>query len=125
MASKMIVRSNFRAAKEGAREGLGVAVEAWKEETESQAKNILSRREAQRGYSLDTLYASIQGEANLALLTAHVATEPFYSHFFEYGTIYIEPLPFLRPAKSKGDKAFLAVAGASVSRAIRTRAAIL
>lgn len=124
MASRMILRSNFRACIPAAKDGLGDAVDKWQETGEDEARNALTKKEAQRGYSLDTLYDSIKGEKD-GDLQAHYGTDVFYARFFEYGSYGgagIEPMPFIRPAKTKADKAFKAEAGTSVERAIRRRA---
>ena len=126
MATRLILRSNFRKLPGAAREGIGDAVDKWVEEGVDQAKSLLSKKESQRGYALNTLYDSIDGEKD-GDLSAHFGPDVFYARFFEYGTYGgagIEPMPFVRPAKTKADKAFKREAGTSVERAIRRRAAM-
>jgi len=124
MATKLILRSNFRKAIGAAHEGLGDAVDKWVEEGVDQAKSIVTKRESQRGYALNTLYDSIDGDKD-GELQAHFGPTVWYARFFEYGTYGgagIEPMPFVRPAKRKADTAFKREAGTSVERAIRRRA---
>lgn len=123
MANKMILRSNFRKVIGAAHDGLEDAVDKWVEEGVDQAKSLLAKKEAQRDYFLDELYDSIDGEKD-GELQAHFGPAPFYARFFEYGTRFIAPMPFLRPAKRKADAAFKREAGTSVERAIRRKAAI-
>jgi len=121
MATKLIIHSNFRKVIGAAHEGLGDAVDKWVEEGVDQARSILAKNEAKRDYFLNTLYDSIDGGKD-GELQAHFGPNKFYSRFFEYGTRFIAPMPFLRPAKRKADAAFKREAGTSVERAIRRRA---
>jgi hypothetical protein len=122
--TKVIIKSNFHRAKEGAKAGMEAAVNSWIEATENAAKENLTRQESNRGYFLDTMYEEIDGHHLGGDLRARVVSGPFYARFFEYGTVHIDPMPFLRPAKAKGDKAFLATANVSVETAIKLRASV-
>jgi HK97 gp10 family phage protein len=121
--SKMILKSNFRKLPGAAEAGLEEAVDKWLDVTENAAKDTVSKREAQRGYALNTLYAEIEGSKR-GNLSAAVTSPTWYARFFEYGTRYIEPMPYLRPAKRKGDAAFKLTAGSSVERAFARRARV-
>jgi hypothetical protein len=126
MATRLILRSNFRKLPGAAREGIGDAVDKWVEEGVDQSRSILTKLEARRGYFLNSLYESIEGDKD-GELQAHFGPTKWYGHFFEFGTYGgagIEPMPFVRPAKRKADTAFKREAGTSVERAIRRRAAM-
>jgi len=101
----MVLKSNFKLAAKEVHKGLEDAVEKWMEVGEDTAKETLTKREAQRGYSLNTLYDSISSEKR-GDLDAAIVVAAWYAHFFEWGTRFIDPMPFLRPAKRKADKAF-------------------
>jgi HK97 gp10 family phage protein len=118
----MVLKSNFKLAAKEIHKGLEDAVEKWKEVGEDTAKATLTKREAQRGYSLNTLYDSIRSEKR-GDLDAAIMVTAWYAHFFEYGTRFIDPMPFLRPAKRKADKAFREEAGDKIKQRIK-RAAI-
>jgi HK97 gp10 family phage protein len=120
--NRMVLKSNFKLAAREAHKGLEDAVEKWMDVGEDTAKETLTKREAQRGYSLNTLYSSISSEKR-GDLDAAIKVTAWYAHFFEYGTRYIDPMPFLRPAKSKADKAFREEAKDKIQQRVK-RAAI-
>lgn len=123
MASKMILHSNFRKVIDAAHDGLGDAVEKWKDEGEDQTKNTMTRQESRRGYNFNDAYDSIKSE-RLGDTNAAFGVDVWWWRFFEFGTVFIAPTPVVRPAKRKADAAFKREAGTSVERAIRRRASV-
>jgi HK97 gp10 family phage protein len=120
--NRIVLKSNFKLAAREAHKGLEDAVEKWMDVGENDVKNTLTKREAQRGYSLNTLYDSISSEKR-GDLDAAIQVAAWYAHFFEYGTVFIDPMPFLRPAKRKADKAFREEAKDKIQQRVK-RAAI-
>lgn len=121
MASRVIVKSNFRLLPGAAKDGLGDAVEAWKDEGEDQSKNAMTKQEAKRGYDFNSYYDAIKAERR-GDLSAAFGVDDWRWHFFEFGTIYIAPTPVVRPSKTKADRKFKSVAGTSVARAFSRKA---
>lgn len=121
--ARMVLKSNFHKVKGAAEEGIRKAVDKWLDVTEDTSRTTISKKEAQRGYALNTLYDEIHGE-RIGDLNAKVESPTWYARFFEYGTVHIAPMPYLRPAKRKGDAAFKDEAGTSVERAIYRRARV-
>src|ERR1044072_3675212 len=98
------------------------AAEEWLRVTEDQQRSNLARQEGRRGYALNEMYESITSSSTLS--EAIVKFGVWYAHFFEFGTINIEPMPMLRPAKRKGDAAFKAKVDGQAERTIRRRAGV-
>ncbi len=120
MANKMVIRttSNMKKLIREVHNGLEEKVEDWMHTGEDAAKSTLAKRESQRGYALNTLYDSISSEKR-GELNAAIVVAAWYAHFFEYGTRFIAPMPFLRPGKAKADKEFRT----QVKRELEQRAA--
>ena len=107
MASKTYLKSNLGKVLHEIGEGMEELRDEWRDTAEDTAKSTLARKEAQRGYSLNTLYDGIEGENRANNGAAVVSDWPSgvpVPRFFEYGTVHIDPLPYLRPAKRKADK---------------------
>ena len=89
---------------DGTRDAVNKAIDAG----EAEAKSRLSRGESQRGYALNTLYDSIKSEKTGTLQGRVKAggDEAWWGRFFEFGTVHIAPIPFMRPASRKMRKVF-------------------
>ncbi len=122
-SNRTVIRSNFKLVPGAVEEGIKEAAEKWLRVNEDSAKAALTQKESQRGYALNTIYEEIHGEM-LGDTDARVVSPTWYSRFFEYGTRYIEPMPFMRPGKTKADKAFKDAVGGSVTRAVYRRARV-
>lgn len=145
--SRVTIKSNWTLVEKGAREGLEEAAKAWADTGYDAARETLTKKEASRGYFLNTLFENItsgvwnhgkgdvgakfyiRGSGGTRSLNSDIKAggsqaDTFYARWFEYGTVHIEPMPFMRPAKTKADKAFKAKAGTSVERAIGRRARV-
>lgn len=105
MASKLHLKSNMRKAVREVHEGLDELIDEWQDVGLGTAQEKLTGQEGQRGYNLQELYDSLDAEKR-GELNAAIVVGAWYAHFFEYGTVFISPLPFLRPAKRKADKTF-------------------
>jgi hypothetical protein len=122
MAASVKLKSNFYRVPGAMDEVIREGVKDWLRVTEEQTKSNLTRQEAKRSYSLNTMYESITTSASLE--DAIVKFGVWYAHFFEFGTMSIEPMPMLRPAKRKGDAAFKARVDGQADRTIRRRAGV-
>ena len=121
--NRTTIRSNFKLVPGAVEEGIKDAAEDWRRTVEETARANLTKKESRRGYALNTLYDEIRSEM-LGDTDARVVAPTFYARWFEYGTRFIEPMPFLRPAKTKGDRVFKEKVGGSVTRAVYRRARV-
>ena len=102
--SKMVLRSDFPAAKQGAYETVQLARKLALDAGEEVAK----RRIESSPYEL---HPEDVGQENIGFQSGRVFFDPFYGKFFEYGTVHIQPSPFMRPAHRQMRKIFLGVMG--------------
>ena len=122
MASSTKLTSNFHKVPGAMDEVLRDAAEEWRRVAEDQTRSNLTRQEERRGYALNEMYESITSAATLT--EAWVKFGVWYAHFFEFGTINIEPMPMIRPAKRKADKAFKDKVDGQAKRTIQRRAGV-
>ena len=91
--NKVIVRSNFlvaaAAGHQAVEDAVGKAVDAGQE----RANERLSKQSGQRGYNLDEAQVDKEHTGE----TGKIWSNPWWARFFEYGTVHISPLPFIRP----------------------------
>lgn len=118
----MKLTSNWNKVPGAMDEVIREGAEEWRRVTEEQTKSNLARQEGRRGYALNEMYESITSSATLN--EAIVKFGVWYAHFFEFGTMHIEAMPMLRPAKRKGDAAFKAKVDGQAERTIRRRAGV-
>lgn len=104
-----IINNRFNHVRKQAITETAAAVRAAVAVGEAEAKNRLQRGESQRGYSLNTLYDTIHQESDGTLRGKVVAGggDAWYGRLFEYGTVYITAIPFMRPASRKMRKTFM------------------
>lgn len=103
---RMVLKSNVRKLiREVEGRGLPEMIDEWKNMGQGTAQENVLKQESARGYDLHELYESISAE-DRGQLSAAIVVSAWYAHFFEYGTRFIDPMPFLRPAKRKADKTF-------------------
>ena len=87
---------------------------------ELEAEKRLERVDNTRGYNLPI---DIQQET-LGHQSGRIVYDPFYGKFFEYGTVYIQASPFMRPAHRKMRKKFLDEMGDNCEKFISRRASV-
>jgi HK97 gp10 family phage protein len=102
LASKVIIRSRFKEAGEHARKQTHEAVSKALEAGEREANIRLERANSARGYNLP---ANVQ-KSPLGYHSGKIEYPEFYGRFFEYGTVYIDAMPFMRPGHRKMRKVF-------------------
>jgi HK97 gp10 family phage protein len=112
--NRVVLESRFPAAKWDAIQN---ARDRALDEGEHEAENRLERANDARGYNLPT---EIEQEK-----TGHqsglIRYGEFYGKWFEYGTVYIAPSPFMRPAHRKMRRRFLDEMGDEAPKFIRRR----
>ena len=115
--NRVTLVSRFPAATKGMYDAFSHARDKALDEGEAEAERRLERANDSRGYNLPT---EIQQEK-----TGHqsglISYGQFYGRWFEYGTVHIAPMPFMRPAHRKMRKRFLDELGDNAPKFIRRR----
>lgn len=124
--SRMTIESQFPAVKKAGWETVQKAREVWLEVAEETAQSKVSDQAATRGYDLQV---GIEKE-RLGFQSARIfaathssrwGNDPWFLRFFEYGSVNIPAMPFMRPASRKANKAFVAEMGSELEGTIRKR----
>lgn len=127
--NRVIIRSEFPAVKKAAWETVAAAREVWKHVGEETAEDKAASQAATRGYALQVGV----GSENIGHQSARIfpvthssrwGDDPWFLRFFEYGTVNIQPMPFMRPAARVANKAFVAAMGTQLEGKIRRRASV-
>lgn len=125
--NRVIIRSEFPAVKKAAYEAVQEAREVWLETGQETAEAKAADQAGSRGYALQVGIAKEHIGFQSARIVAVTHTskwgdDPWFLRFFEYGTVNIPAMPFMRPAARKANKAFVAVLGTALEGKIRMRA---
>lgn len=114
---KLKLVSRFPAVKEGAYDAINHAVNHALGVGQTEAERRLDQIDNTRGYALPATV----GEERIGHQSGRIFYEPWYGRFFEYGTVYIEAFPFMRPAHRKMRKVFLDDMDGTVEKFISRR----
>ena len=91
--NRVIVRSNFlvaaAAGRVAVRDAVGKAVDAGQKRADERARQQASSR----GYNLHELEIEKEHQGE----KGRIWTDPWWARFFEYGTVHISAMPFIRP----------------------------
>ena len=122
----MTVEYKFEAAKKAGWETVTEAREAWLETGQSTAQQKVDSQAASRGYALQVgIEKERVGHQSARIFTvAHSerwGDDPFYLRWFEYGSIQIPAMPFIRPAARKANKVFVGLMGSQLEGKIRRK----
>lgn len=112
--SKIKLYSDFPAAKKGAYDTVQVARKLALDAGEEVAKRKIEA-------SPYDLHPEDVHQEFLGHQSGRVYFDQFYGHFFEYGTVYIHPSPFIRPAHRTMRKIFLGAMGHNLEKFISRR----
>jgi HK97 gp10 family phage protein len=120
------MRSEFPAVKKAAWETVQEAREEWKKEGKKVAEAKAQDAAATRGYALqigvDVEDLGHQSARFFAVTHSEKwGDDPWFLRFFEYGTVHIQAMPFIRPARRKANKKFIEVMGDQLEGKIRSR----
>jgi HK97 gp10 family phage protein len=125
--NRVVLRSEFPAVKKAGWETIQKAREVWLDVAADTAEEKASSGAATHGYG--GLQVGIEKE-RLGHQSARIypvthsekwGDDPWFLRFFEYGTVHLSAIPFMRPAERKAKKAFLAVMGSELQGTIRRR----
>lgn len=124
--NRVVIRSEFPAVKKAGYETVQAAREIWKQVGAETAEEKASTQAATRGYALQVGVGSenIGFQSARIFPTTHTSTwgdDPWILRFFEYGTVFIPAMPFMRPAARKANKAFTTAMGTLLEGKIRRR----
>ena len=120
----MVLEYRFDAAKRAAWETVQEAREVWLNSAASEAESRAANQAATRGYALQVGIDKERLGFQSARITAATHTErwgddPWFLRFFEWGTVHIPAMPFIRPAARKANKLFVTYMGAGLEGKIR------
>ncbi len=120
MAKAVSLKSNFKVCRDVADDLKKKAIREGTEAMEAEAAKRISRAADVRGYELTT--ADLETEVSDDEGTLRHAK--FWWRFFEYGSVYIAPIPALSPGHRKGRKVVREVLGDDFEKWIRRRARV-
>lgn len=125
----MTIRSDFPAVKRAAWETVQEARELWLETGQETGEKKAADQAATRGYALqvgiDKERLGFQSARISAVThTSKWGDDPWILRFFEYGTVRIPAMPFMRPAARKANKTFVVHLGSQLEGKIRRRASV-
>lgn len=127
--NRVIIRSEFPAVKRAGWETVQAAREIWKQVGEQTAQEKAEQQASTRGYALQVG----MGSENVGHQGARIypvthsskwGDDPFFLRYFEYGTVNIGAMPFIRPAARKANKAFVLAMGSMLEGKIRRKASV-
>jgi hypothetical protein len=124
------VKANFKKAAKAGDEIVAKAVAEAIKEGEKTAKNRIELNSAGRGYNLDS--SLVQSEVSTAVgsfsgfmnTSGRIWVEDFWWRFFEYGTLYIPAMPFLRPAAGRAGHVFTRIVTDNLPKEIEAKAGV-
>lgn len=127
--NRIKVTSNFKAVGEAAYEAVSHARELWLETAQETAQQKVENQAATRGYALQVGIEKerIGHQSARIYTTAHSerwGDDPWYLRFFEYGSVNIPAMPFIRPASRKANKVFVAAMGADFEGLVKRKARV-
>ena len=127
--SKIRIESKFPAVKRAGWETVQEAREVWLETGQETAEKKASDQASTRGYALQVGVDKERIGFQSARISAFTHTErwgddPWFLRFFEYGTVHIPAMPFMRPAARKANKAFVTTMGSQLEGKIRRKASV-
>ena len=127
---RLNIQNEFPAVKRAAWDLVSEARDQWIRTGQSEGEATAAAKAATRGYALQVGIAGEKlGHQSARIIpTTHTSKwgdDPFFLRFFEYGTVYIPAMPFLRPAARKANKQFVNTLGdqleGRIRRKVRTR----
>ena len=124
--ARLHIQSSFPAVKEAAYETVKEAREKWMETGKEVGERKAASQAASRGW---VLQIAIDPEpighqsARISAVTHSKkwGDDPFFLRYFEYGSVNIQAMPFLRPAHRAANKEFLKVMGDQLEGKIRRK----
>jgi hypothetical protein len=98
--NRTVLRSNFKAAEAAGDDAIAELIQKGTERMHEVAAGRLDKAAGQRGYNL----YSTDLDMHIGDDDGRIEYKPFYGKFFEYGTVHIQAMPFIRPGYRAGRK---------------------
>jgi hypothetical protein len=117
---RIVLRSNFRAAREAGKDAVADAIKKATDEMHEEASNRLDRAAGQRGYNLYSTDLEMETSDD----EGTIKYPHFYGRWFEYGAVHIVAMPFMRPGHRKGRAKLVSELKSDFEKWVRRRAAI-
>lgn len=117
---KMRMESRFPAVKKAAHDVVRHARDEALIEGQEETRRRISKGAAARGYDLDPFVVEKE-DIGFQSGRIFVDSENWYYRFFEFGTVFIAPIPFMRPAHRKMRKVFRQEMGDNFEKFVRRR----
>ena len=96
---QFVLRSNFHAAKLAGDDAISEVIEKATEAMRDTAEARLDKGASRRGYDLPR-----DVEMSRSRMDGQIRYSHWWGRFFEYGTVHIAALPFIRPGHRAGRK---------------------
>jgi len=115
--------------KKAAYEAVDEARELWLETGQEVGEKKAEQQAATRGYALQVgidkeRIGHQSARISAATHSSKWGTDPFFLRYFEYGTVFIPAMPFMRPAARAANKVFVSHLGTHLEGKIRRRASV-
>jgi HK97 gp10 family phage protein len=118
--SKVKLVSNFPAVKKAGTEFVRKAVDDALEQGQQTANQRIERNDARRDYNLP---ADVNQE-RVGFQSGKITYDHWWGRFFEYGTVFIPAVPFMRPAHRVMRKTFIGMMGSEFEGWVKRRAGV-
>lgn len=118
---KLKIESRFPAVKEAAYETVVEARDRALADGLEVAQSKIGKAVTARGYRLDP---GMVKRENIGHQSGRLFVNEWWARFFEYGTVYIKSLPFMRPASRKMRKTFVAMLSDDFEGWVRRKAKV-
>jgi HK97 gp10 family phage protein len=118
--NKVVLRSNFPAVKKAKTEFVRYAVDAALVVGENTANQRIERNDARKDYNLP---ADVD-KSRIGFQSGKIEYGHWWGRFFEYGTVYIPAVPFMRPAHRLMRKTFIGLMGKEFDGWVKRRAGV-
>ena len=127
--NRVSIESNFPAVKKAGWETVQEARELWLATGKQTGEQKASQLASSRGYVLQVGIGTQRIGHQSARIYAVTHSrkwgdDPWFLRFFEYGTVHIGAMPFMRPAARKANKAFVTALGMHLEGKIRRKASV-
>ena len=124
--NRIVLVNEFPAAHKAAWETVQAARERWLAVGADTAEEKAQSGAGTHGYNLQVGIAKERLGHQSARIHAVTHSskwgdDPWFLRFFEYGSVNIQAMPFMRPAERKAKKAFLEVMGSQMEGKIRRK----
>lgn len=116
---KMRLVSKFPEVKRASREITQLAITQATLAGQNKADDRIASNDMKTGYNLP-----IDTQKDVRPMQGRITYDHWWGRFFEYGTVYIPAVPFMRPANREMRKVFTTIMGKEFEGWVRRRAGV-